>query len=98
MSPPAVKPSAFTLSATLDNADTIAVMAYNFLIETDREEDGRWIAEIPELPGVLAYGPSREDAIRSVEALALRVLADKLEASKEKPSDPFAVTMASSIE
>jgi len=73
-------------------------MSYNFQIETDREEDGRWIAEIPELPGVLAYGANREDAIRSVEALALRVLADKLEASKEKPLDPFAVTMASSIE
>src|SRR5882762_6081310 len=79
-------------------ADIINSMAYNFLIETDREEDGRWIAEIPELPGVLAYGANREDAIRSVEALALRVLADKLEASKEKPLDPFAVTMASSIE
>ena len=51
-------------------------MAYNFQIETDREEDGRWIAEIPELPGALAYGPGREDAIHSVEALALRVLAD----------------------
>ena len=57
-------------------------MAYNFQIETDREDDGRWIAEIPELPGVLAYGATREDAIRSVEALALRVLADKLEARK----------------
>jgi predicted RNase H-like HicB family nuclease len=73
-------------------------MSYNFQIETDREEDGRWIAEIPELPGVLAYGASREYAIRSVEALALRVLADKLEASKEKPLNPFAVTMASPIE
>jgi predicted RNase H-like HicB family nuclease len=50
-------------------------MGYNFQIETDREEDGRWIAEIMELPGVLAYGASREDAIRSAEALALRVLA-----------------------
>ena len=50
-------------------------MSYNFKIETDPEEDGRWIAEIMELPGVLAYGASREDAIRSVEALALRVLA-----------------------
>jgi predicted RNase H-like HicB family nuclease len=50
-------------------------MSYNFQIETDREEDGRWIAEIMELPGVLAYGASREDAIRPVEALALRVLA-----------------------
>jgi predicted RNase H-like HicB family nuclease len=73
-------------------------MAYNFRIETDHEEDGRWIAEIPELPGVLAYGASREAAIRSVEALALRVLADKLEAGAEKPSDPLAVTIASSIE
>lgn len=73
-------------------------MSYNFQIETDREEDGRWIAEITELPGVLTYGASREDAIRSVEALALRVLADRLEASKEKPSDPFVVTMASSLE
>jgi len=85
----------FTFSALSPTADIIKSMAYNFRIETDREEDGRWIAEIPELPGVLAYGPSREDAIRSVEALALRVLADRLEASKEKPSDPFAVTMAS---
>ena len=69
-----------------------------FKIETERETDGRWIAEIPELPGALAYGASREDAIRAVEALALRVLADKLEASKEKPSNPFAVTIASSVE
>jgi predicted RNase H-like HicB family nuclease len=86
------------LSRPPDDADIIVAMAYNFQIETDREDDGRWIAEIPELPGVLAYGASREDAIRSVEALALRVLADKLEASKEKPSDPFAITMASSVE
>jgi len=52
-------------------------MAYDFKIETDREDDGRWIAEIPELPGVMAYGTTtRDDAIRSVEALAARVLAD----------------------
>jgi predicted RNase H-like HicB family nuclease len=79
-------------------SDISETMSYNFQIETDREEDGRWIAEIPDLPGVLAYGASREDAIRSVEALALRVLADKVEASKEKPLDPFAITMVSSIE
>lgn len=52
----------------------IQTMSHNFQIETDREKDGRWIAEIAELPGVHAYGASREDAIRSVEALALRVL------------------------
>jgi predicted RNase H-like HicB family nuclease len=50
-----------------------------FVVELGREEDGRWIAEIPDLPGVMAYGESRDDALRSVEALALRVLADRLE-------------------
>jgi predicted RNase H-like HicB family nuclease len=50
-----------------------------FVVELAREEDGRWIAEIPDLPGVMAYGSSRDDALRAVEALALRVLADRLE-------------------
>jgi len=48
-------------------------------VELDREEDGRWIAEVPELPGVMVYGKTREEALRAVEALALRVLADQLE-------------------
>jgi len=48
-------------------------------IEIEREDDGRWIAEVPELPGVMGYGRSREEAISKVEALALRVLADRLE-------------------
>ncbi len=48
-------------------------------IEIEREDDGRWIAEVPELPGVMGYGPSREEAISKAEALALRVLADRLE-------------------
>ena len=51
----------------------------NFTIETEREEDGRWIAEVPELPGALAYGDTREGAMVKVEALALRVLAERLE-------------------
>ena len=51
----------------------------NLRIETEREEDGRWIAAIPELPGVMTYGDSREDAICHVEALALRVIADRIE-------------------
>jgi len=54
----------------------IQTMSHNFQIETDREEDGRWIAEIGELPAVHAYGASCKDAIRSAEALALRVLGD----------------------
>ena len=48
-------------------------------IETEIEEDGRWIAEVPALPGTLAYGATREEAIRHVQALALRVMADRLE-------------------
>ncbi|HEX5716366.1 MAG TPA: type II toxin-antitoxin system HicB family antitoxin [Thermoanaerobaculia bacterium] len=48
-------------------------------VELETEEDGRWIAEVPELPGTLDYGPTREDALASAQALALRVLADKLE-------------------
>ncbi len=51
----------------------------DFLIEIEQEEDGRWIADIPELPGVMVYGDSREGAIARVKALALRVVADRLE-------------------
>ena len=50
-----------------------------FTIETEREADGRWIAEIPALPGVLAYGATREEAVAGAKALALRVLAERLE-------------------
>jgi predicted RNase H-like HicB family nuclease len=51
----------------------------NFTIESEQEEDGRWIAEVLDLTGVLAYGQTREEAIAKVQALALRVLADRLE-------------------
>ena len=44
----------------------------NFHIEIEREDDGRWIAEVPEIPGVLAYGASAQEAIGNAEALALR--------------------------
>lgn len=47
-----------------------------FSIEFEQEEDGRWIAEIPDLPGVMVYGSTREEAQSKVEALALRVIAD----------------------
>ena len=53
-------------------------------IEFEQETDGRWIAEIPKLSGVMAYGPTRSGAAQAVKALALRVLADQLE---EKKSD-----------
>jgi predicted RNase H-like HicB family nuclease len=55
------------------------------MLETERETDGRWIAEIVQLPGVLAYGDSREEAVAKAEALALRVLADRLEHGEDVP-------------
>jgi len=54
-------------------------------IEIEREEDGRWIAEVPDLSGVMGYGDTREQAVAKVEALALRVLADRLEHGEEIP-------------
>jgi predicted RNase H-like HicB family nuclease len=54
-------------------------------IEIDREADGRWIAEIPDLPGVMSYGQTREEAIAKTKALALRVLADRLEHGEAIP-------------
>lgn len=56
-----------------------------FAVEIEREEDGRWIAEVPELPGVLAYGQSREEALRRAQALSLRVLAERLEHGEPLP-------------
>ena len=57
----------------------------NFTIEVEQEEDGRWLTEVLALPGVLAYGNTREEAIARVQALALRVLADKLEHGEAVP-------------
>lgn len=56
-----------------------------FTIQHDKEEDGRWLAEVPELPGVLAYGATAEEAMAKAEALALRVLAERLEHKEAKP-------------
>ena len=50
-----------------------------FRIDLEQEEDGRWIAEIPELPGVMVYGETSDEARSKVQALALRVVADRLE-------------------
>jgi len=51
------------------------IITVNLQIEVEREDDGRWLTEAPELPGVLAYGQTREEAIARVKALALRVMA-----------------------
>ena len=59
--------------------------APKLLIELERDEDGRWIADVPALPGVMVYGQTREEALALVEALALRVLADRLEHGEAVP-------------
>ena len=51
----------------------------NYLVKYEQETDGRWIAEIEEIPGILAYGATKEEAIAKAEALALRVVAEKIE-------------------
>ena len=56
-----------------------------FKIEVEREDDGRWLAEVLELPGVLAYGQSQEAAVSKVQALALRVVAERLEHGEAGP-------------
>lgn len=57
----------------------------NLAIELEQEEDGRWIAEIDDLDGVLVYGATREEAIKNVKTLALRVIADRLENGESLP-------------
>ena len=63
-------------------------------IEVEQEEGGRWLAEVPELPGVLTYGQSRQEAIDRAQALSLRVLADRLDHGEPVPqmNSVFAVT------
>ena len=54
-------------------------MALNFTIETEQEDDGRWIAEVMELPGVMVYGATLNDAVARVQALALQVIVEQIE-------------------
>jgi predicted RNase H-like HicB family nuclease len=54
-------------------------------IEVEQEEDGRFLASIPELPGVMAYGGSQEEATRKVKSIALQILADMIESGEELP-------------
>ena len=57
----------------------------DFTVEVEREEDGRWIGEVTDLPGVLAYGDTREHAVAKAKALAFRVMADRLEQGEDIP-------------
>jgi predicted RNase H-like HicB family nuclease len=59
----------------------------NLTIENEREKDGRWIAEVVELPGVVSYGATKNEATAKAQALALRVMAERLEDGEAEPYD-----------
>ena len=63
-----------------------------YKVETELETDGRWIAEIVDVPGVMAYGTTEKEAVASAQALALRVLADRIEQQKE-PTETVTVSI-----
>lgn len=63
----------------------------NFTIEQEQEQDGRWLAEVMELPGVMAYGVSAKEAVSRAEILALRVIAERLEHNE---SDPLSINIS----
>jgi len=62
-----------------------------FSVEIEREDDGRWLAEVPNLAGVMCYGADRDEAVARVQALALRVIAERLE-HREAPAEFLNVT------
>lgn len=62
-------------------------------VEVEREEDGRVLASVPDLPGVMAYGQNDDDAVRKVKAIALQVLADMIESGEDVPA-PLRVLFA----
>ena len=66
-------------------------MSLTYCIELEREDDGRWIADVPDLPGVLSYGRTRDEAVARVQALALRVIAERLE-HDEAPAELLSVS------
>ena len=61
-------------------------MRDQLVVETERETGGRWIAEVPLLPGTMAYGKTRKQAVARAQALALRVLADRIEHGEKVPA------------
>lgn len=65
-----------------------------FSLEIELEEDGRWLAEVPDLPGVMVYGQTREEAVAKVQSLALGVLADRIDHGEQIPgvASQFLVT------
>ena len=79
------------LSHSLDNRSGCYSTRVTLSIELEREDDGRWLAEVPSLSGVMCYGEDRDEAITRVQALALRVIAERLE-HREAPAEFLKVT------
>lgn len=73
------------VASALSGEQGAGEFALRLTIETEQEEDGRWIADIPALPGTLVYAGTREEAVAHVQALALRVLAERLEHGEAGP-------------
>lgn len=59
----------------------------HYTIECEQEDDGRWLAEVMELPGVLTYGATKDEALVRAETLALRVIAERLEQGEARPTN-----------
>ncbi len=78
-------------SALLTAGPDGTVRTVVFSIEIEREDDGRWLAEVPALAGVMCYGVDRDEAVARVQALALRVIAERLE-HREAPAEFLNVT------
>ena len=68
--------------------------AMTFTVEIEQESDGRWIAEVPQIPGAMAYGPTRQEAVARVQALGLRVLAERIEQGEISPEIEQVFTVA----
>ena len=71
-----------------------ALSGVTFTVETEQESDGRWIAEIPQIPGAMSYGTTRDEAVARVEALGLRVLAERIEQGESSPEISQVFTVA----
>jgi predicted RNase H-like HicB family nuclease len=86
--------SEVTVSSFEYNFHTERQVEMNFTVEYEQEEDGRWLAEVKELPGVMVYGNDPDEAVAHAQALALRVVADRLENGESVPSLMFSFSMA----
>src|SRR5260370_21544333 len=83
-----LRPTAYPVCYDINSSHVFGDGNLMLRIEVEEETDGRFIAEVPDLPGVMAYGQSRDEAIVKVEALALRVLADRVENGEPVPGFP----------